>query len=87
MPARLLRSRGSVGSRHAAGTPFSSDQERALATFLDGLNDIPGVRQSTDGFATQHDLDLQRQQIAEGVAGLQDVRVRPADNRARLDAR
>lgn len=77
---------GTIVFTTADGTAFSADQKQAVATFLDGLNDIPDVKDTIDGFATQQELDLQRQQISEGQAQLEDARTQLADSQTQLDA-
>ncbi|MGH4001796.1 MAG: MMPL family transporter [Pseudonocardiaceae bacterium] len=77
---------GTVVFTTANGKVFSDVQKRAVATFLNGLNDIPGVKQTTDGFATQQDLDLERRKITEGKAHIQDARAQLADSQTQLNA-
>lgn len=77
---------GTIVFTTANGTAFSDDQEEAIGTFLDDLNDIPGVKETIDGFATQQELDLQRQQITDGRAQLDDARAQLDDSQTQLDA-
>ncbi len=77
---------GTIVFTTADGEEFSEGQRHAVATFLDDLDGNPDVKESIDGFATQQDLDLQRQKITEGRAKLEDAQAQLADNHAQLDA-
>ena len=77
---------GTIVFTTSDGTEFSASQKQAVAVFLDGLNDVPDVKETTDGFATQKELDLQRKQITDGKAQLADARDQLVDSQAELDA-
>ncbi|NKY41415.1 RND transporter, partial [Cellulomonas septica] len=61
------------------GSAFTDEQKAAIVDRVDTARDVDGVRDVVDPFATQADLEEQRQQLDDGRAQLEQ-------GRAQLDA-
>lgn len=68
------------------GKAFSDSQKDGVKSFLTDLEDLPGVKGTTDGFATQQQLDDQRQKIVDGRKAISDGRKKLEDGQKELDA-
>jgi len=77
---------GTIVFRTADGDAFTDAQQSDVTDFLDGLKDLDGVKDVTDGFATQDRLDDQRQKITDGREQIADGSQQIEDGQAQLDA-
>ncbi|MDN3480187.1 MMPL family transporter [Curtobacterium sp. APC 4022] len=68
------------------GKAFSDSQKDGVKSFLTDLEDLPGIKGTTDGFATQQQLDDQRQKIVDGRKEISDGRKKLEDGQKELDA-
>ncbi|NII41822.1 RND superfamily putative drug exporter [Curtobacterium flaccumfaciens] len=68
------------------GTAFTDSQQDQVKSFLTDLEDLPGVKGTTDGFATQQRLDDQRQKIVDGRKEISEGRQKLEDGQEQLDA-
>jgi RND superfamily putative drug exporter len=68
------------------GTAFTDSQQDQVGSFLTDLEDLPGVKGTTDGFATQQRLDDQRQKIVDGRKEISEGRQKLEDGQEQLDA-
>ncbi|PZE62635.1 MMPL family transporter [Curtobacterium sp. MCBD17_021] len=69
------------------GEAFTDAQKDDVKSFLTDLEDLPGVKGTTDGFETQQQLDDQRQKIVDGREEIAEGRDQIEDGQAQLDAR
>ncbi|PZE85268.1 MMPL family transporter [Curtobacterium sp. MCBD17_032] len=77
---------GTIVFQTKDGGAFTSAQRDDVQAFLTDLEDLPGVKGTTDGFATQQRLDDQRQKIVDGRKEISDGRKELEDGQAQLDA-
>lgn len=77
---------GSIVFETSDGKAFTDAQKTGVTSFLDGLKDLDGVKDVRDGFATQDQLDEQRQKITDGRQQITDGRKQIEDGQAQLDA-
>ncbi|OEI67667.1 MMPL family transporter [Curtobacterium sp. ER1/6] len=77
---------GSIVFETTDGGAFTDAQKTEVTSFLDGLKDLDGVKDVRDGFATQDQLDEQRQKITDGREQIADGRKQIEDGQAQLDA-
>jgi len=68
------------------GEPFTAEQQAAISEQVAGAADIAGVEAVVDPFATQAELDEQRQQVEDGQAQLDEGKKQLEDGQAQLDA-
>lgn len=68
------------------GEPFTAEQQAAISEQIAGAGDVEGVEAVVDPFATQAQLDAQRQQVDDGRAQVQEGRAQLAAGQAQLDA-
>ncbi len=67
------------------GQKFTAEQKKAVADTIDEWKKIDGVEDATDPFATQHDLDKARTDIADGRTKLADGEKEVVDNQKKID--
>ncbi|MFJ4296241.1 MMPL family transporter [Curtobacterium sp. NPDC089689] len=67
------------------GKAFTDDQKTEVKDFLDGLKSEDGVKDVTDGFTTQQQLDDQRQKIVDGREQISDGRKQISDGRKQIE--
>jgi RND superfamily putative drug exporter len=77
---------GTIVFQTKDGKAFTGSQEDEVESFLTDLEDLPGVKGTTDGFATQKRLDDQRQKIVDGRKDISEGRQKLEDGQAELDA-
>lgn len=77
---------GTIVFETTSGKAFTEAQRSAVTDFLDSLKDEDGVKEVTDGFATQDQLDEQRQKLVDGQQQIADGRKKIEDGQAELDA-
>ncbi|MEW1706410.1 MMPL family transporter [Microbacterium sp. NPDC089190] len=77
---------GAVVFRTTDGSALTSDQKSAITSLVDSSSDLPDVARVTDPFATQQQLDDQRQQVVDGRGQLADARSQAESGQQQLDA-
>ncbi|WP_344553825.1 MMPL family transporter [Pseudokineococcus marinus] len=77
---------GTVVLRTEDGQPFTAEQEAAVATALDDVAGLDGVASTVDPFATQDQIEQQRQQLADGADQLEAGRAELESGQEQLDA-
>ncbi|MFF7681952.1 MMPL family transporter [Microbacterium sp. NPDC007973] len=77
---------GAVVFRTTDGSALTADQKSAITSLVDSSGDLPDVARVTDPFATQQQLDDQRQQVVDGRAQLADARSQAESGQQQLDA-
>ncbi len=68
------------------GSAFTADQQAAISEQIAAASDVEGVEGVIDPFASQAQLDGQRQQVEDGRAQVEAARTRLDDGQAQLDA-
>lgn len=68
------------------GSAFTDEQKAAIVDRIDAARDVDGVRDVVDPFATQADLEEQRQQLDDGRAQLEQGRAQLDAGQEQLDA-
>ncbi len=68
------------------GDAFTESEKAAIARLLSQLDDLPGVRSTTDPFTAQSKLDDQRAQVSDGQKQLADGERQLASAQDQLDA-
>ncbi|GIG23296.1 membrane protein [Cellulomonas chitinilytica] len=68
------------------GSAFTVQQQAAISAQVAAASDVEGVEQVVDPFATQTQLDAQRQQVEDGQAQVEQARTQLEDGQAQLDA-
>jgi RND superfamily putative drug exporter len=77
---------GAVVFRTADGSALTDAQKSDITALVDSATDLPDVARVTDPFATQAQLDTQRQQVVDGRQQLDDARAQAESGQAQLDA-
>ncbi|KTR25105.1 MMPL family transporter [Curtobacterium citreum] len=75
---------GTIVFQTTDGKAFTDTQKADVKSFLDGLKDLDGVKGVRDGFATQDQLDEQRQKITDGRKQIEDGRAQIEQQQAQL---
>ncbi len=68
------------------GSAFTAEQRAAISAQVAAASDVEGVEAVVDPFATQAQLDEQRQQVEDGQAQVEQARTQLEDGQAQLDA-
>lgn len=68
------------------GSPFTDEQKAAITDRIEEARDVEGVRDVVDPFATQADLEAQRQQLDDGRAQMEQGRAQLDAGQEQLDA-
>ncbi len=76
---------GTIVFQTTDGKAFTDTQKADVKSFLDGLKDLDGVKGVRDGFATQDQLDEQRQKITDGRKQIEDGRAQITSGQQQLD--
>ncbi|GAA3330512.1 MMPL family transporter [Curtobacterium albidum] len=76
---------GTIVFQTTDGKAFTDTQKADVKSFLDGLEDLDGVKGVRDGFATQDQLDEQRQKITDGRKQIEDGRAQITSGQQQLD--
>ncbi|MGN7970385.1 MMPL family transporter [Microbacterium sp. 22296] len=77
---------GAVVFRTSDGSALTDTQKADITGLVDSAGDLPDVARVTDPFATQAQLDTQRQQVVDGRQQLADARAQSEAGQAQLDA-
>lgn len=77
---------GTVVLRTEDGQAFTSEQEAAVAAALDDVAGLEGVASTVDPFATQDEVEQQRQQLADGADQVEAGRAELESGQEQLDA-
>lgn len=77
---------GAVVFRSDDGAALSDEQKNAITALVDSAGGLPDVARVTDPFATQRQLDDQRQQVVDGRQQLDAARSQAESGQQQLDA-
>ncbi|QCR39213.1 RND transporter [Microbacterium sp. SGAir0570] len=77
---------GTVVFRTDDGAALSDAQKSEITALVESAGTLPDVAQATDPFATQEQLEQQRQQLSEGRQQLADARAQAESGQQQLDA-
>lgn len=77
---------GAVVFRTADGSALTDAQKSDITALAESADDLPDVARVTDPFATQAQLDAQRQQVVDGRRQLADARAQAESGQQQLDA-
>ncbi|MCJ1706396.1 MMPL family transporter [Microbacterium sp. VKM Ac-2923] len=76
---------GAVVFRTADGSALTDSQKVDITSLVESAGDLPDVARVTDPFATQAQLDAQRQQVVDGRQQLADARTQAEAGQQQLD--
>lgn len=77
---------GTVVFHNEDGSAFTAQQQGEITALAESARDLPDVADVIDPFATQQQLEDQRQKIEDGRTQLADARTQAADGQKQLDA-
>ncbi|WZH37484.1 MAG: MMPL family transporter [Microbacterium enclense] len=77
---------GGVLFRTTDGSALTDDQKSEISSLVGSAGDLPDVARVTDPFATQQQLDAQRQQVVDGRQQLADARAQAESGQQQLTA-
>ncbi|MDQ1082985.1 MULTISPECIES: MMPL family transporter [Microbacterium] len=77
---------GAVVYRTDDGSALTADQQAEISALVSSAEDLPDVARVTDPFATQQQLDDQRQQVVDGRQQLNDARDQAESGQEQIDA-